>query len=200
MVKVPVNERTHESIVPNFQDENRGSSLHSEKDLNNHTRTSEPRVFKAAVALPDCKEGKLVYGDFNANTRFRKIDDDQIHAVRTSPEESDLLVEKLAWIQGDRIERPVRLGPQDFSKQVTEISTDVAYSALDSNPLYIPNVNQEGLEVKIFVFLCLCVSQFFLVGIRINSSCIIRIVIVYETAVIRVVVIFFPVFIFHRNL
>eukprot|EP00899_Mesostigma_viride_P011364 jgi/Mesvir1/20228/Mv13466-RA.1 len=35
--RVPANERTHETIVPNAHDENKSQGLHSEPELNNHT-------------------------------------------------------------------------------------------------------------------------------------------------------------------
>eukprot|EP00899_Mesostigma_viride_P014851 jgi/Mesvir1/23367/Mv21062-RA.1 len=151
--RVPVNERTHESIVPNASDENKSSGLHSEADLNNHTRTQEPRVFKSLSALNESMDGKLMYGDFMENTRVRDVTECQLRAVRHAAAEIAGLVDQArAGGEGFRVERPVRLGVADFEKAVTAQSEHLAYSALNKNPLYIPNVNQGGVESDGFVY------------------------------------------------
>eukprot|EP00899_Mesostigma_viride_P013315 jgi/Mesvir1/21985/Mv04521-RA.1 len=144
--RVPVNERTHKALAVNYAYENKGEGLHSEAELNNHTRTAEPRVFRNTEAAAENPEGKLLYKDFMVTTRLRDIDDGQLEAVRTSPEDAAMVQQNRGWMESDRVERPVRLGAMDFQRVVTDVSADVAYSALDKNPLYIPNVNQTPLD------------------------------------------------------
>eukprot|EP00899_Mesostigma_viride_P011095 jgi/Mesvir1/19988/Mv13245-RA.1 len=88
-----------------------------------------------------------MYGDFMENTRVRDITECQLRAVRHAAAEIGGLVDRArAGGEGLRVERPVRLGVGDFEKVVTAASERLAYATLNKNPLYIPNINQGGVE------------------------------------------------------
>eukprot|EP00899_Mesostigma_viride_P009573 jgi/Mesvir1/18617/Mv17126-RA.1 len=135
-VRGPLNNKTFETRISNAEFSNPYQSFRGDQ----HTRVSANKVFQWRDANAELTPSKEVLDGTQQVARFPKLDETAITAVGRGGDEysGNAMQEKNT---GDRMERPGRVGLSSITMGVGDSSTVAAYSALKTNPYYIPHIN-----------------------------------------------------------
>eukprot|EP00899_Mesostigma_viride_P007355 jgi/Mesvir1/16620/Mv10154-RA.1 len=135
-VREPLNPKTYESRLSNAEYPNPYQSFRGDK----HTRVTVNKVFEWRDGNSDLPESKEIIDNTQQVARFPKLGDLELGAVGRGAEEvSNYTAQEKN--RGDRMERPGRVGVSSVQLDIGDSSNVAAYSALQTNPYYIPNIN-----------------------------------------------------------
>eukprot|EP00899_Mesostigma_viride_P012950 jgi/Mesvir1/21656/Mv04077-RA.1 len=137
-VREPLNAKTYETRVSNAEYSNPYQSFRGDQ----HTRVSVNKVFDWRIGNSELPESKETLVNTQQVSRFPKLGNAELEAVGRGVEDVSGYAgqEKNS---GDRMERPGRVGADSVQLDIGSSSKVAAYSALMSNPYYIPNLNHQ---------------------------------------------------------